>query len=61
MQEIIKDKKQKQQDNDSIRLDVPVSQKPTIKKKFAVKIIKPEETYDWLIKKHYAHRLPPIS
>lgn len=33
----------------------------SIKDKYAVKSIKPEITYDWLLFKHYAKRLPPIS
>jgi hypothetical protein len=52
---------QKQQDDDNIRLDLRVSLKPNVKTKFAVKIIKPDETYSWLLKKHYAKRIPPIE
>lgn len=60
MENILSIKNQQQQDKDNIRLELPVSQKPTIKRKFAVKPIKPEETYDWLLKKHYAKRIPMI-
>ncbi len=33
----------------------------SIKDKYTVRSIKKEQTYEWLLKKHYAHRLPPIS
>ncbi len=33
----------------------------SIKDKYTVKSIKPEITYDWLLFKHYAHRLPQIQ
>ena len=33
----------------------------SIKEKYKVKRIKSEETYDWLLNKHYAKRIPSIS
>jgi hypothetical protein len=33
----------------------------SIKNEYKVMSIKKAETYEWLLKKHYAHRLPPIS
>ena len=32
-----------------------------IKDKYKVESIKSQETYDWLLHKHYAKRIPPIS
>jgi hypothetical protein len=32
-----------------------------IKNKYSVQVIKKEETYEWILYKHYAKRIPPIS
>jgi hypothetical protein len=33
----------------------------SIKYKWGVREISPPQTYDWILKKHYAHRIPSIS
>tara|TARA_Y100001963_G_scaffold58154_1_gene81394 strand:+ start:44 stop:685 length:642 start_codon:yes stop_codon:yes gene_type:complete len=33
----------------------------SIKEQYSVQSIKPSETYDWLLNKHYANRIPSIS
>ncbi len=33
----------------------------SIKDKYTVRSIKKEQTYEWILKKHYAHRLPSLS
>ena len=33
----------------------------SIKDKYSVQSIKPSETYEWLLYKHYLQRIPPIS
>lgn len=38
-----------------------VMQQPPIPERFVVKPVKPIETYEWLLKKHYAKRIPPIT
>lgn len=43
------------------RLQLRVIKKPSIKLQCTVKTIKAEETYEWLLKKHYAKRIPSIS
>jgi hypothetical protein len=52
---------QKTDDNTFVKVEPLVIQKPPIPKVCCVKPIKPDETYEWLLKKHYAHRIPSIS
>ena len=38
-----------------------IKDKKNTKDNFSVKIIPSQETWEWLLKKHYAHRIPSIS